>query len=68
MKPKSLVTLILGILLFLFGIFLLVLADLFGVIPLLIGASLFYLGWRGGRTPLVIFGHTCIVVGCLLVT
>lgn len=68
MKPKSLVTLILGILLFLFGIFLLVIADPFGVIPLLIGASLFYLGWCGGRTPLVIFGHTCIVVGCLLVT
>jgi hypothetical protein len=68
MKIRSLVTFILGIVLFLFGIFVIILADAFGVIPLLIGASLFYLGWHGGRTPLIIFGHTCIVIGCLLVT
>lgn len=68
MRPKSLITFILGIALFLIGIFIIILADAFSVIPLLIGASLIYLGWRGGRTPLIIFGHTCIVIGCLLVT
>jgi hypothetical protein len=68
MKPRTLVTLILGIVLFLFGIYLLIFADPFGVIPLLIGVSLAYLGWRGGRIPVIIFGHTCIVIGCLLVT
>ena len=37
------------------------------VIPVVIGASLVYLGLRGGRRGAVIFGHGCIVAGCYLV-
>ncbi len=37
-------------------------------IPLLIGASLVYLGWTGSRAALLVFGHATIVAGCLLVT
>lgn len=69
MKIDSLVTLILGILLAMIGIVGLVLAHtVAALIPLVVGASLVYLGWRGGRTALVIFGHACIVVGCMMVT
>jgi hypothetical protein len=39
-----------------------------GLIPMLIGFGLAYLNWRRGRAGLVVFGHVCIVLGCLLVT
>ncbi|NLC11362.1 MAG: hypothetical protein GX767_03805 [Firmicutes bacterium] len=26
------------------------------------------MGWQGGNKALIIFGHACIVIGCLLVT
>jgi hypothetical protein len=39
-----------------------------GVILLLVGASLTYLGIRPGRKALVVFGHACIVMGCILIT
>ncbi|MCJ7784311.1 MAG: hypothetical protein MUP41_10280 [Desulfobacterales bacterium] len=69
MKIDSLVTLILGVFLAIVGIVGLVLTRSAGtLIPFVIGASLVYLGWRGGRTALVIFGHACIVVGCMMVT
>lgn len=42
--------------------------SLGGVIPLLVGAGLMFLGWFPGRTGLVVFGHACIVLGCVLVT
>jgi hypothetical protein len=38
-----------------------------GAIPLLIGGSLCYLGWRGGRTAVLVFGHACIVIGCAMI-
>ena len=69
MKPHSLITLILGIILALFGaVALLFGGSIGGVILLLIGVSLCYLGWRGARKALIVFGHACIVVGCILIT
>jgi len=60
---------IVGVLLVGFGIFVLVQGSgLGGIVPLLIGASLLYLGFRPGRTALILFGHACIVTGCILVT
>ncbi|MEO0102094.1 MAG: hypothetical protein ABIK81_00120 [candidate division WOR-3 bacterium] len=68
MRPKSLITFILGGAVFIFGVYGLVCSDFIGIVPLAIGISLVYLGWRGGRQALAIFGHTVIVVGCFLVT
>ena len=60
---------ILGVVLLAFGIFLLVQhGGLGGVVPALIGASLLYLGYRPGRVATLVLGHTCAVVGLLLVT
>jgi hypothetical protein len=39
-----------------------------GIIPFGIGAALIYLGWRGGRTATIVFGHVIIVLGCYMVT
>ena len=66
MKPRSYVTLGLGIMLFLFGAVAIAGGAWPGVVPLLFGGSLTFLGLRGGRLALAIFGHTCIVVGCFL--
>lgn len=69
MKPHSLITLILGITLALLGLVTILISGIIqGIIPLLIGGSLCYLGWCGGRIATLVFGHTCIVVGCLLIT
>lgn len=69
MKPHSLITLILGVILVAFGITILVKnGSGAGAIPLLIGGALCYMGWRGGRTALLVLGHVCIVVGCFLIT
>lgn len=69
MKPRSIVTVILGVLLAIFGIVTLIMYPNPGsIIPLLIGVALAYLGWRGGRTGLIVFGHTCIILGCFLIT
>ena len=66
---KGIINIVLGVLLFALGIYNFVAGDwLGGIIPLLIGASLVYLGFKGGRTALIVFGHACIVVGCMLVT
>ncbi len=69
MKVRSPVTLVLGALLFAFGAYLLVrFAHFGGAVPLVIGASLVWLGWRGGRVATLVFGHATVVVGCVLVT
>jgi len=69
MKIRSPITLILGILLFIMGIFILVSSgNAGGIIPLLIGGALAFLGWRDDRTALLVFGHICIVLGCFLIT
>lgn len=36
-------------------------------IPLLIGASLIFLGIKGGRTGIIVFGHVCIAVGAFMI-
>jgi hypothetical protein len=69
MKPRSWITLILGIVLAVLGIVILVIGgSAVGAIPLLIGGSLCYLGWRGGRTAVLVFGHACVVIGCAMIT
>lgn len=69
MKPKGWVAFVLGILLTLMGIVGLAVyrSGLAAMIPLLIGIGLVFLGWRGGRHGLAVFGHSCIVVGCFMV-
>jgi len=68
MRPVAIVNIILGVLLAAFGLVLLIGArQPAGIIPLIIGATLSYLGLRPGRVALVIFGHGCILVGCMLV-
>ena len=69
MKDKGIVSSLLGIVLFLGGMIIYAKSGSFlGGIPIIIGAALFYLGWHGTRTALIIFGHVCIVMGCLLIT
>lgn len=68
-KSINPVTLVLGILLVLFGLWsLLLMHTWIGGMPAAIGASLIYLGLRPGRKATVIFGHIMVVCGCLLVT
>ena len=69
MKVRSPTTMILGLVLSGFGIFLIVIgASIWALVPLLIGVSLCYLGWRGGRVALLVFGHICIALGCFMIT
>ena len=69
MRPKGIVAFLLGVVLTALGVFGFVAGSAMGgVIPLLIGLTLIYLGWRGGRIAMIIFGHACIVVGCLMIT
>jgi len=66
MKPRSLITFILGIALVIIGAFLTVKVGCF--IPIFVGGALCYLGWCGGRTAIIVFGHICVVLGCYLIT
>lgn len=69
MKIHSPVAFILGIILILLAILTILSGgSFFTIIPLLIGGTLIYLGIRGGRTATIIFGHSCIVVGCMLIS
>ncbi|MDD8019958.1 MAG: hypothetical protein PHU81_02065 [Acidobacteriota bacterium] len=69
MKPIRWVVFILGFMLLQQGVWgLAAYKSLGAIIPLLIGASLVYLGWAGNRTALLVFGHATIAVGCFLVT
>jgi hypothetical protein len=68
-RPKNLIVAILGLVLFVMGLY------IFSVnrypvclVPCVIGASLIYLGYRPGRTALILFGHVCVIVGCFLTT
>ncbi|MDZ7371309.1 MAG: hypothetical protein ONB12_09070 [candidate division KSB1 bacterium] len=69
-KPiHSAVTFGLGIFLVIFGVFGLLLTHLpVKFIPLAVGFSLIYLGWRGGRTATLVMGHVIVVCGCFLIT
>jgi len=69
MKIHNLTGLIFGLVLAAVGVLGLVfLGSIAGLIPMLIGFGLVYLNWRGGRAGLIVFGHICVVLGCLLVT
>ena len=69
MRPRGRITSILGIILAVLGLVTIIIGgNPTGLIPLLIGGSLVYLGWRGGRIALLVFGHTTIVIGCAMIT
>jgi hypothetical protein len=69
MRVSSRTTFILGLFLFLMGLVSLVLfVKTAGLIPLIFGGSLIYLGWRESRTALLVFGHTSMVIGAALIT
>jgi len=69
MKPKSMVTFILGAFLMLMVLWVLVAYKSFGgIVPLLIGWSLVNLSWSQSRIATLVFGHTIIVVGLFQVT
>jgi hypothetical protein len=58
-----------GLLLVAFALYTLIIhGGIGGLTPLLIGASLVYLGVKPGRTALIVFGHACVVAGCVLFT
>jgi len=68
MKPSR-ITAALGVILVAFGI--LAIAKSFstaGIVPLVIGCSLVYLGFNRGRIATLIFGHACIAIGAYLIT
>jgi len=67
--PRNLVTAIAGIALAGFGIYSIVGGGgIGGLVPLLIGGALIYLGYCPGRVALLVFGHACMVVGAMLIT
>ena len=69
MKVRSWVTLVLGAVLIVLGVLTCIsTANPGGAIPAAFGAALAWLGFRGGRVAVLIFGHTCIVVGFVLIT
>jgi len=69
MRLHNLITLILGITLVIIGITTIIsTGSIGGAIPMIVGGTLCYLGWRGGRVALLVFGHVCIVLGCILIT
>jgi hypothetical protein len=68
MRPRRWVTFILGVVLSILGLLSVVShGSLVGLIPLLFGLSLVWLGWRGDRTSLLVFGHTSVVIGAAMI-
>ncbi|MGA2092983.1 MAG: hypothetical protein ABSH16_06200 [Sedimentisphaerales bacterium] len=69
MKPISLISAVLGVVLVLAGLILFYVNRYPTCLtPCVIGASLLYLAYKPGRVGLIVFGHACIVVGCVLIT
>jgi membrane-bound ClpP family serine protease len=69
MRPKRSITTLLGLVLLLIGLYLLSQnRQSVRLVPCVIGASLIYLGYRPGRTAVIVFGHICVIVGCFLTT
>ena len=66
MKPRSPITFILGVALVVVGVLLTVRGGY--PIPVIVGGALCYLGWCGGRTAMIVFGHACVALGCYLIT
>lgn len=68
MKPST-ITAILGLALGALGIYgFLTAMSMAGIVPFLIGLSLIYLAFKGGRVATLVFGHTCVVTGAYLIT
>ncbi|NLP06300.1 hypothetical protein GX411_10175, partial [Candidatus Fermentibacteria bacterium] len=68
MRRNGIVAVILGIILAVLGLLGILSGGVTGgLIPLVIGGSLTYLGFSGSPRGLVVFGHACIVAGCYLV-
>jgi hypothetical protein len=68
-RARNAITFALGAILICFGLFKSATsASPTGVVPILVGAGLFFLGWREGRVGLLVFGHACVVLGCFLIT
>ena len=66
---NSPITLALGILLVFFGTWgILTVGNPAKFIPLFIGFSLIYVGWRGGRIATLLMGHIIVTCGCFLIT
>ena len=58
---KAPVSFALGAILFLLGIYSFITGGFIaGIIPFCFGLSLMYLGWKGGKTAVIIFGHMYI--------
>ncbi len=69
MKPRSRVTLILGIGITLLGIIALIITGHpVATIPLLFGAPLLWFGWWKSSPSSIVFGHAFIILGCFLIT
>jgi hypothetical protein len=68
MKPKNIVSVVLGVVLIALGVYLALQKIFACIVPCVIGISLIYLGYKPGRTALLVFGHILVVVGCFLVT
>lgn len=68
MKPSR-INIGLGIILAGMGIFGFIKgAGIVGLVPLLIGASLIYLGFNRTKVATLVFGHVCILIGAYLIT
>ncbi|MBN1816239.1 MAG: hypothetical protein JW828_02690 [Sedimentisphaerales bacterium] len=69
MKVFRAILLLLGIALVLYGVVLLTGREISGCIaPLSLGITMVLMCWFRTRTTILVFGHTCIIVGCYLVT
>ena len=69
MKIKSPISFTLGILLAAFGVWgIIASSNPAKFIPLVIGLSLIYLGWRGGHRATIVTGHIIVTSGCFLIT
>ena len=69
MKIRLKFIFILGLISVVVGIFILLkLKNFGGWISLIFGFSLIYLGWKGDKTSLIIFGHISVINGCILIT
>lgn len=69
MNPRNVVTLILGIVLTLFGIIAIPgIGHPVAAIALFFGATPLWFGWWRGQPHSIVFGHAFIMVGCFLIT
>lgn len=67
MRPKRIITTILGIALVGLGIcFFIITRQVFCFIPCVVGASLVFQEYRPSRVSTILFGHVCVITGCFL--